>query len=74
LESWSLQLCNDTKMSPQLKSLIFIVTSIVYGSGDEGIEYHDSYMHKKIRTINYVKIESETYFEYLNVSATHMKR
>ncbi len=30
LESWSLQLCNDTKMSPQLKSFFFIDTSIVY--------------------------------------------
>jgi hypothetical protein len=31
LESWSLQLRNDTKMVPQLKSLFFIVTSIIYG-------------------------------------------
>ncbi len=31
LESWSLQLRNDTKMSPQLKSFLFIITSIVYG-------------------------------------------
>ncbi len=30
MESWSLQLRNDTKMSPQLNSLFFIVTSIVY--------------------------------------------
>ncbi len=30
LESWSLQLRNDTKMSPQLKIFFFIVTSIVY--------------------------------------------
>jgi hypothetical protein len=30
LKSWSLQLLNDTKMSPQLKRLFFIVTSIVY--------------------------------------------
>ncbi len=29
LESWSLQLCNDTKMSSQLQSF-YIVTSIVY--------------------------------------------
>jgi hypothetical protein len=31
LESWSLQLRNDTKMLPQLKSFFFIVTSIVHG-------------------------------------------
>jgi hypothetical protein len=31
LKSWSLQLHNDTKMSSQLNSLFFIVTSIVYG-------------------------------------------
>ncbi len=30
--AWSLQLRNDTKMSPQLMSfLFFIVTSVVYG-------------------------------------------
>ncbi len=31
LESWSRQLRNDTKMSPQLKSSFLVVTSIVYG-------------------------------------------
>jgi hypothetical protein len=30
LESWSLRLRNDTNMLPQLKSLFFIVTPIVY--------------------------------------------
>ncbi len=30
LEFWSLQLRNDTKMSPQHKSFFFIVTSTVY--------------------------------------------
>ncbi len=31
LESWSLQLRNDTKMAPQFKVFFFIVTSLVYG-------------------------------------------
>jgi hypothetical protein len=31
LESWNLQLRNDTKISRQFKGLFFIVTSIVYG-------------------------------------------
>jgi hypothetical protein len=31
LESWSLQLRNDTKMSPNSRIFFFIVTSIVYG-------------------------------------------
>ncbi len=36
LESLRLQLRNDTMMSPQLESFIFIVTSIVYGEDGRG--------------------------------------
>jgi hypothetical protein len=42
LESWSLQLRNDTKMSPQLKSFFFIVTSIVYADNQVNYDYMSS--------------------------------
>ncbi len=43
-ESWSLQQRNDTKMSPQLKSFFFIVTSIVYGYHEYVVWYMNMYL------------------------------
>jgi hypothetical protein len=47
LESWSLQLPNDTKMSPQLK-IFFVIISIVYMFPTVGVEAHPPCMKSSL--------------------------
>jgi hypothetical protein len=50
LESWSLQLRNDTTVSPQLKSYIFIITSILYGRNHEPYQWHKLLLWRQKRS------------------------